>query len=133
MTFEENIKKVLRGKTRKSGELEEQIKVFEWARKNEKKHHELRLLYASANGGKRDIRTATLLKMSGVKAGIPDIHLPKQRHDFLSLYIEMKHGKNKLSKSQKIIKKLLEEAGNKVVVYYSSEEAINEIKNYLSI
>mgnify|MGYP001558966537 FL=1 len=135
MTFEENIKKVLKGKTRKQGELQEQIDVFGWARKNEKEHPELRLLYASANGGKRDIRTATLLKMSGVRAGMPDICLPinciPETHN--ALYIEMKHGKNKLSKSQKTIKKLLEGAGNKVVVCYSSEEAINEIKNYLAI
>ena len=96
---------------------------------------ELKLLYAIPNGGYRPKYTAVILKRAGVRSGIPDICLPinciPETHK--ALYIEMKHGRNKLSKSQKIIKKLLEEAGNKVVVCYSSEEAINEIKNYLAI
>ena len=135
MGFEEDIKRILGKKSNKQYETEEQIKVFDWAEKNKDTMPELKLLYAIPNGGYRPKYTAVILKRAGVRSGIPDICLPinciPETHK--ALYIEMKHGRNKLSKSQKIIKKLLEEAGNKVVVCYSSEEAINEIKNYLAI
>ena len=54
-------------------EYQEQCALFQWAALNEKKYPELRLLYASANGGKRNIVVAAKLKKSGAKAGIPDI------------------------------------------------------------
>lgn len=121
-------------------EFATQCAVFAWAKANEEKIPELKLLYAIPNGGIRDIVTASRLKKSGTKAGIPDIHLPIARvcpeHYTLqssSLYIELKHGRNKLSQKQKKFKLLLEGRLNEVVVCYSAEEAILEIKKYLNI
>ena len=135
MGFEEDTKKLLYRKSNKQLEQAEQIKVFDWKRTNEKQYPALKLLHSIPNGTYSHIYTAIITKRMGILSGMPDICLPinpiPETHN--ALYIEMKHGKNKLSKSQKTIKKLLEGAGNKVVVCYSSEEAINEIKNYLAI
>ena len=135
MGFEEDTKKLLYRKSNKQLEQAEQIKVFDWKRTNEKQYPALKLLHSIPNGTYSHIYTAIITKRMGILSGMPDICLPinpiPETHN--ALYIEMKHGKNKLSKSQKSIKKLLEGAGNKVVVCYSSEEAINEIKNYLAM
>ena len=135
MGFEENTNKLLIKKSNKQLEKLEQIKVFDWKRANEKQYPDLRLLHSIPNGTYLHIYTAIITKRMGILSGIPDICLPINSISEVcnALYIEMKWGKNGLSKSQKTIKKLLEEAGNKVVVCYSSEEAINEIKNYLAI
>ena len=135
MGFEENTNKLLIKKSNKQLEKLEQIKVFDWKRANEKQYPDLRLLHSIPNGTYLHIYTAIITKRMGILSGIPDICLPINSISEVcnALYIEMKWGKNGLSKSQKIIKKLLEDAGNKVVVCYSSEEAIDEIKNYLAI
>ena len=62
---------------------------------------ELRLLHAIPNGGKRDIRTAAMLKAEGVKPGVPDICLPVPRGGKHGLYIELKRRKGgTVSKAQ---------------------------------
>lgn len=135
MGFEENTKKLLVKKSNKQLEKLEQVKVFDWKRENEKQYPELRLLHSIPNGTYCHIYTATIIKRMGILKGMPDICLPINpiSETYNALYLEMKYGKNKPSKHQKLIKKMLEEAGNKVVICYSSEAAINEIKNYLSI
>ena len=66
-----------------------------------------RLLFAIPNGGHRDIRTAARLKAEGVKRGVADLFLSVPilgvipGTDIHGLYIEMKAGKNKLTKDQK--------------------------------
>ena len=52
-------------------------------------------------GGKRDAKTATILKRQGVKAGVPDLHLPVARGGYHGLYIELKVGDNTTTKKQK--------------------------------
>mgnify|MGYP004433785991 CR=1 FL=1 len=42
----------------------------------------------------RDARTAANLKRQGVKAGVPDLHLPVARGGYNGLYIELKVGSN---------------------------------------
>lgn len=71
-------------------ELEEQKKLFRWAEWQAITHPELERLFAIPNGGKRDIRTAAMLKASGVKPGVPDICLPVPRGGLHGLYIELK-------------------------------------------
>lgn len=68
----------------------EQSALFCWANDNRSWSPELMLLFAIPNGGLRDKVTASRLKASGVKSGVPDICLPVQRGDYAGLYIELK-------------------------------------------
>ncbi len=77
----------------KSGtEDSEQAALFCWVNEQlrEGLYFELRLLYATPNGGARDIRTATRLKATGVKKGVSDLFLPVSRHGMHGLFIELK-------------------------------------------
>lgn len=113
-------------------ERAEQIAVFRWAQAQECKHPELCLLHAVPNGGKRHIVAGHFMKLSGMKRGIPDIHLPVARHGYCGLWIEMKYGKNKVQEHQGAIIEKLIEYGNSVHVCYNAEDAIKVIKWYLS-
>lgn len=89
------------------------------------------IIYAVANGGNRNIITAKKLKAEGVLAGVPDLHIPINNHDYNSLYIEMKHGRNKPTTKQKEIMRQLEMFGNKCVVCNSFDGFVKEVKEYL--
>ncbi len=114
-----------------SSESEEQQALFEWARMNENAIPELRLIFAIPNGGKRPFTTAARLKKEGVKPGIPDICLPVSRACFYGLYIEMKVGKNMLTKEQKWWRNELTAQQYYVAVCCGWEEAKNMILRYL--
>ena len=71
----------------------------------ENRYPELKLLHHCPNGGKRDRVSAAVLKRQGVKAGVPDLHLPVPKGQYASLYIEMKYGDGRLSKgTERILK-----------------------------
>ena len=112
-------------------EYQEQCALFRWAAFNEKQYPELKLLYASANGGKRNKITAVRLKRSGVKAGIPDIHLPVPRRFYHGLFIELKVGKNKVTPLQQVWIDNLNSQGYHAVVCYGWLEARDTIIRYL--
>ena len=112
----------------------EQATFIDWCEYAKKIYHpELDMIYAIPNGGLRNVIVAGKMKREGVKAGIPDLHLPVARGEFHSLYIEMKHGKNKLTPKQVERKAQLEREGNAVVVCYSCEEAIGVVSEYLTL
>jgi hypothetical protein len=112
----------------------EQVALFDWARANESRHLQLGLMFAIPNGGKRHIVTATRLKASGAKAGIPDISLPvSNRHGKHGLFIELKVGKNKPSKKQLWWIHSLRAEGYAVEVCVGFEEARDAIIDYLEI
>ena len=54
----------------------EQIAVITWAQWNMQRYPELELLHHVPNGGSRNKAEAVKLKQMGVKAGVPDLHLP---------------------------------------------------------
>ena len=111
----------------------EQAMLFDWAMMARGKYPELDLMYAIPNGGYRSIKTAKLMKATGVKAGIPDICLPVARHGFHALYIEMKRRKGgTVSVAQKSMINALAEQGNLAIVCRGMDEAIEALKNYLS-
>ena len=117
----------------KTTEADEQKALMQWAKWQEKKYPELKLLYHCPNGGTRNKMEAANLKRQGVKAGVPDLFLPVPRSPKHGLFIEMKVGRNKCTDNQKKwIRKLLEQ-GYEVKVCYSCEEAIQVIKKYLNI
>lgn len=82
-------------------EAMEQEALFLWAAMRTALYPELKLLYHIPNGGTRNKLEAAGLKRKGVKAGVPDIHLPVARGNFHGLYIELKAGENKPTKEQK--------------------------------
>jgi len=115
----------------KSREAGEQEALIEWAYFMEAQFPELELLYHIPNGGSRHRIEAIHLKQQGVKAGVPDLHLPVARGGYHSLYIEMKVKGNRPTPKQIHWHMMLVEQGNKVEVCYSFDEAKSVILDYL--
>ena len=116
---------------KKMSEAQEQATVIEWALYNQNRYPELKLLHHIPNGGRRDARTGAMMKRQGVKAGVPDLHLPVSRGKYHSLYIEMKTDKGRPTETQKEWLDALNAEGNMAVICHSAEEAIAVIKLYL--
>ena len=116
-------------------ESEEQIVVFQWAAIAAFGDPRLNLIYHVPNGGQRNKATAVRMMKEGVKPGVPDICLPVAAQGYHSLYIEMKKRdhSNGPSKDQKRWIRDLEREGNKAIVCYGSDEAIEAIQEYLSL
>lgn len=111
---------------RRNPERNEQIAVVDWLTKQGILH------YAIPNGGRRSRLSGYLLKLEGMKAGVPDICVPLPRKGYGALYIEMKAptGGVVSDYQQRWIKDLTA-AGNLAVVCYSYEEAVKTIEIYL--
>jgi len=110
-----------------------QIEAVKWAKRQRKRHPELRWLHHIPNGGKRGIRTAVKLKLEGVEAGVHDLFLPVARWNKHGLYIEVKFGKNKLTKLQKEFKAFVITQGYATATCYTADEIISTLKKYLGI
>ena len=94
--------------------------------------HPMVLCYAIPNGGYRTASNAKTLRAEGLRAGIPDLHIPIASKGYHSLYIEMKNGKaGRLSEHQKEMHERLRDYGNKVVVCKTFDEFRREINDYL--
>jgi hypothetical protein len=77
------------------------------------------IIFAIPNGGARDIRTATKLKIEGVVRGVPDLFIPAWR-----LWVEMKRTKGgSVSPEQKSFIKYLESVNYAVIVATGAENA----------
>lgn len=114
-------------------EHQEQCTLFEWAAWQEGIWPELRLLHAIPNGGKRDIRTAAMLKAEGVKPGVPDIFLPVSRGGKHGLYIELKRRKGGvISKAQEAWIRALTAQGYECCVCHGWDAAREAILEYLA-
>lgn len=108
-----------------------QVAVIDWCRANEGRCPGLKLIYAIPNGGYRHIATAKKLKREGVRAGVPDLHLPVARQGHHGLWIEMKSRGGKISPAQDAWHGALTVYGHRVVICWSVEAAIKTIKDYL--
>lgn len=123
-------------------EHEEQKKIFQWAKFNEKKYPELYFLNSSQNGIKfANSKIGLRAKQTGLKKGYPDIFLPKSNKTYCGLFIELKTKENKilnikkgrLSDEQKIWIDFLNKNNYNAIVCYGSDEAIEKIKDYLKL
>lgn len=114
-------------------EAQHQINVIKWTQQPtiRCKYPELKLLYHIPNERKCSQIQGRLLKLQGVKSGVPDLHLPVSRNGFHSLYIEMKTEKEKTSDNQNWWLTELQEQGNKCVVCYGWKEAVKSLEEYL--
>lgn len=82
-------------------EYELQCACFEYIRLLEKtKFPELALAFHPENEGKRTKAQQGRALRAGLKAGVPDICIPVARGKYHGLYIELKHGRGRLTKSQ---------------------------------
>ncbi len=122
-----------RKKNKKCGEAAEQEVLIQWCEWRQVKYPELKLIYHIPNGGSRNKIEAVNLKKQGVKAGVPDLCLPVARKGFHGLYIEMKYGKNRITKYQKEWLEDLKKQGYFVAVCYGAYEAEQVITEYLEI
>lgn len=111
----------------------EQINVIQWAQYQIPHHPELKLLHHCPNGGSRNKAEAVKLKQMGVRAGVPDLHLPVPKGVYSGLYIEMKYGNGRLEKSQREFLNEAMKYGNYCAVCYGAEEAINIIAQYINL
>ena len=92
----------------------------------------LRLLYAVPNAAKRGPAVAGRMKAEGLRAGVPDLHLPIPIGEYAGLWIEMKAGKNKPTADQEYWLTSLAEYGHACVVCYGWEQAKKAIEEYLA-
>ena len=110
-------------------EEQDMFVVFDWQRMHPKLD---RLIWHNCNEGKRSPVTGRRLKRAGLKRGVPDITCAIPAHGFHGFYIEMKVGSNKPSVEQKEMMRDLFSMGYKVMVCYSAEEAIRELRDYIT-
>ena len=110
-----------------------QVVLFQYVRLYAKRNPDLNKVYAIPNGGSRHKYVAKKLKDEGVISGVLDIHCPCPRQGFSGLWIEMKHGKNKMTDNQGRWQKLMEEEGHKVVTCYCAESAKRVLFDYLGV
>jgi hypothetical protein len=73
------------------------------------------------------------MKREGVRAGVPDLHLPVARGVYHSLYIEMKTCAGRLSSSQREWRERLLSEGNAYVVCRTTDEGMLTLREYLSL
>jgi len=92
---------------------------------------ELLLFYHIPNEGKRTMAQAMRMKGLGVKAGVPDLHLPVARGPYFGFWIEFKTATGTVSKTQKWWHTALREQGHHVVVCRTVEEAVEATRRYL--
>lgn len=108
-------------------EADEQMAVVEWCALKRVP------VYHVPNGGSRNKAEAARLKAQGVKAGVPDLCVPVARGCYHSLYIEMKHGRNRPTGKQLEWIALLRSEGMAAFVCYGASNAIALIETYLSL
>lgn len=136
LTALEGIKRADKGKTNKpkTTEAQEQKSLIEWAKWQEKKYPELKMLMHVPNEGKRSKRYGAELKRMGMAKGFPDLGLLVPNKKYAGLFIELKADKTKsMTKEQKEWLEKLNSYGYKAVRCNGSEEAIQIIKRYLGI
>lgn len=78
------------------------------------------------NGGARDAREAANLKTQGVLSGIPDLIILAPGP--ITIFIEMKAPDGRVSLSQVNVHRSLAGFGHPIIVAYSAEEALAELR-----
>ena len=114
-------------------EDQEQMALINWARMQEKRYPELRLLFHIPNGGSRGKAEAGRFRAMGVKSGVPDLFLPVPHGSVHGLFIELTRTKGgRVSKDQQQWINQLWEQGYAAYVCCGWEQAARTIKIYLT-
>ena len=123
-------------------EKAEQAALFRWASYAVLTHPELQDLHAIPNAGgyvggyRNNLQRVQAAKREGVRAGVPDVHLPHARGGFHSLYIELKRvgaTPSAVSNRQRDWHERLRAAGNAVHVCLGWEAARDTVLAYLAL
>lgn len=144
MELEETIAKLKNRSKPTYPEFDEQVKVIGFFNllKRGKQIPNHYLLYSNRNTQKLTKPQQSRENRAGMIAGIPDLFLAVPAKEFHGLYIEMKAPKHKpktarskggLSEIQEEIITKLRENRYAVVVCYTADEAINQLKAYLGL
>ena len=112
-------------------EHDEQAAFFQIAGYMLAQYPMLRWLHAIPNGGARNVVVAKKLKDEGVVRGIADVCFPYPCGGYHGLYIEFKHGKNKLTSEQRDFLEYASYHGYQTGVAYSADEGIEILNSYL--
>ena len=112
-------------------EDEEQAYIVSWAKINESRYPELKLLYHIPNEGKRSGREGARMKRLGLRRGVSDLCLPVARCGFHGLYIELKAQDGRTTAEQnEFIKDVLGQ-GYYARVCFGADEAVMVLEDYL--
>ena len=109
-----------------------QAQVIRWADLQARVYPELSRLFHVPNGGHRHAAVAAKLKGQGVKPGVPDLCLPVPRFGCPGLWIEMKTSDGRVSTSQRDWIAYLKQAGYRVEVCRSFDQARTVLLEYLN-
>lgn len=113
-------------------EFSQQVALFAWAAENKPLFPALDMLFAIKNEEKSGSAIlGARAKVSGVRAGVPDIFLACPYAHYAGLFIEMKKKGGTVSGVQKEWHEKLRHVGYGVAVCYSWEEARDVIVDYL--
>ncbi len=94
----------------------------------------LAFMFAIPNGGLRDKITASRLKQTGVKPGVPDVMLPLPWGSYAGLFLELKKlRKGVVSEDQRKYHTELRSRGYCVVVCKGYIESVQAINKYLGL
>lgn len=115
-----------------------QVALMAWCAQNKRYLPDLAKVFAIPNGGERNPVVAARMKAEGVRAGVPDLQLPKPVAPYHGLFIEMKKpakGKSPAGKAtDEQLKRIaeLQEDGYAACVCEGYEEAANALVLYLN-
>lgn len=109
-----------------------QAAFFKWCGLNEKRFPSLKLIHAIPNGAHKSAVSRMVFKLTGLKAGVPDVFLPVARGHHHGLYLEFKSAKGRLSPEQKGWLDDLTKEGYLCAVVRGWEQAVEIVEDYLS-
>lgn len=89
-----------------------------------------RWLFAVPNGGARNPVVGARMKREGTKRGIWDVAFLEPRGGYHGLWIEMKHGRNKLTPEQAEFGEYVRAQGYATAVCYSADDAYRALVEY---
>lgn len=111
----------------------QQRALVSWAELRYVTEPRLKWLLAIPNGGRRNVITARILKLEGVKAGVSDLLLPVAASNFHGLWIEMKAHNGDVKPKQREFQDDMIAAGYSCIVAYDWVQAQHAICAYLGI
>jgi hypothetical protein len=128
------------GQDRSPSENQIQADFFKWLSLHEKAYPELGLFYAIPNGSHKSPAARGLFRRTGLKPGVPDVHLPVHAPDHeiwrdgkCGLWIEFKSKRGTVSDAQKQWFEKLKSYRHRVEICRSWIEAANITIEYLGL
>jgi hypothetical protein len=110
-----------------------QANFFEWVAIHAPRYPDLELFHAVPNSAKRGKMDGWVMKLTGTRKGVPDVHLPVASGRHIGLWFEFKSEKGRLSPEQKEWIDKLIKAGHRVEVVRSWVAAANITIEYLGL